>query len=271
MSTYFVSDIHGCYKEFKMLLEKASFNHEKDYLWIAGDLVSRGPDSLKVLRYLYSLKNRTKIVLGNHDVNLIAVHAGIKKNKKENHFDELLSAPDSVKLINWLRCQSFLKIDEDRKIIMSHAGISPQWDIHTAKMYALAIEECLSNKNYSFFLENMYNDNNINFWNLNLNRVDKLRYSINSLTRMRYCYPDGRLNMFYKQSPNIVKYPLRPWFLITSKISKMYSICFGHWSSLKGTHVPKNFFALDAGCCWKEELIMLRWEDKTYFSQPFLL
>ncbi|AEO08502.1 diadenosine tetraphosphatase [Buchnera aphidicola str. Ak (Acyrthosiphon kondoi)] len=268
MSTYFISDIHGCYKEFRMLLKKSSFNNKEDDLWIAGDLVSRGPDSLKVVKYLYSLKNRVKIVLGNHDINLIAVHAGVKKNKKENCFDEFLSSSDSVELINWLRSQSLLKIDEKRKIIMSHAGISPQWDINTAKVCAWEIEDFLSNDNYSFFLKSIYN-NNINFWTLNLNQLDRLRYSINSFTRMRYCYPDGRLNMIYKNSPNFVKYPLQPWFLMPSNIAKDYSILFGHWSSLKGTYIPKPFFALDAGCCWGEELIMLRWEDKKIFSQSF--
>ncbi|QCI25365.1 bis(5'-nucleosyl)-tetraphosphatase (symmetrical) [Buchnera aphidicola (Sitobion avenae)] len=269
MSTYFISDIHGCYKELKILLEKSCFNDQKDYLWIAGDLVSRGPDSLSVLRYLYSLKNRVQIVLGNHDINLIAVYSGIKKNKKENYFDEFLVSSDSLKLINWLRRQSILKIDEKRKIIMSHAGISPQWDINTAKVCALEIEDCLSNINYSLFLKSMYN-NSINFWTLDLNQLDRLRYSINSFTRMRYCYPDGRLNMFCKKSPNFVQYPLRPWFLMPSNISKIYSIFFGHWSSLKGSYIPKPFFSLDSGCCWGGELTMLRWEDKKWFSQPFL-
>lgn len=270
MSTYLISDIHGCYKELKMLLEKSSFNNQKDYLWIAGDLVSRGPDSLKVLRYLYSFKNRVRIVLGNHDINLIAVFSGIKKNKKENFFDELLNSKDSTQLINWLRHQPLLRIDKKRKIIMVHAGISPQLDIHVLEAYALDIEEFLSNDNYSLFLEAMYS-NNIIFWESRLDRLDQLRYSINVLTRMRYCYPDGRLNMFYKQSPSLIKYPLQPWFLIQQKPIKNYSIFFGHWSSLKGTHIPQPFFSLDGGCCWGGELKMLRWEDKKWFSQSFLL
>lgn len=270
MSTYFVSDIHGCYKEFKLLLLKSSFNSKKDYLWIAGDLVSRGPDSLKVLKYLYKIKNRVKIVLGNHDLNLISVYAGIKENKKENFFDDFLSSPDRFKLIYWLRHQSLLKIDKKRKIIMSHAGISPQWDINTAENYAQEIECFLSNDNYSLFLEAMYG-NTINFWHKKkLNKLDRLRYSINTLTRMRYCYPDSRLNLFVKQSPNFVKYPLQPWFLIKNKFIKDYDIFFGHWSSLKGSYIPKPFFSLDAGCCWGGELIMFRWEDKKFFYQPFL-
>ncbi|ANZ22373.1 diadenosine tetraphosphatase [Buchnera aphidicola (Diuraphis noxia)] len=272
MSTYFISDIHGCYKEFKILLEKSSFDYKTDYLWVAGDSVSRGPDSLKVLRYLYSLslKNRVQMVLGNHDLNLIAVHAGIKKNKEENYFDEILSSHDSDKLINWLRSQNLIKVDKNRKIIMSHAGISPQWDIPTAEIYAFQIKKFLSHSNYALFLESMY-DNTVNFWDLHLNQLDKLRYSMNSLTRMRYCYPDGRLNMFYKQSPNLVKYPLQPWFVMQHNISKDYSVFFGHWSTLKSIDIPKPFISLDSGCCWGEELTLFRWEDKKVFFQKSLL
>lgn len=269
MSTYFLSDIHGCYKELKMLLKKISFNHTEDNLWIAGDLVSRGPDSLKVLRYLYSLGNKVHIVLGNHDINLIAVHAGVKKNKKENYFDELLSASDRLELINWLRCQSLLKIDEKRKIIMSHAGISPQWDINTAKIYASSFKEYLSSNKYIVFLKNIY-AHNIDFWNFNLTQLDQLRYTFNAYTRMRYCYPNSQLNLVYKKSPKFVPYPLQPWFLIPSKIPRNYSIFFGHWSSLKGTYVPEPFLSLDGGCCWGEELIIFRWEDKKWFSQSHL-
>lgn len=270
MSIYLTSDIHGCYEELRLLLDKSSFNPKKDYLWIAGDLVSRGPNSLQVLEYLYSLKHRVKIVLGNHDLNLISVYAGIKKNKKSNFFDKLLSSSSIDKLIKWLRCQKILKIDQHRKIIMSHAGISPQWNISIAKKYALKIQQHLSNINYDVFLESMYN-NQINFWDFNLNQLDLLRYSINSFTRMRYCYPDGKLNMFFKKSPKLAPFPLQPWFLIQHNIPIGYSVFFGHWSSLKNTYVPKPFYSLDSGCCWKGELTMFRWEDKKVFSQPYLL
>ncbi|CAL4320015.1 bis(5'-nucleosyl)-tetraphosphatase (symmetrical) ApaH [Buchnera aphidicola] len=267
MSTYFISDIHGCYKELKLILKKVLFNVKKDYLWIAGDLVSRGPHSLKVIRYIFSLKERVQIVLGNHDLNLIAVHSGIKERKKTDFFDEFLSAQDSSELINWLRSQSVLKIDEKRKIIMVHAGISPQWDIKTAKKCALEIERCLSSKNYSLFLKSIYK-NEINYWTNNLKKLDRLRYSINAFTRMRYCYTDSRLNLFCKKSPNLVKYPLVPWYKLLCNFEKEYSVFFGHWSSLRGIKVPQPFFPLDNGCCWGGELTIFRWEDKKYFFQP---
>jgi len=266
MSIYLISDIHGCFNELKLLLKKSCFNDKKDYLWVAGDSVSKGPDSLQVIRYLYSLKKRVKITLGNHDLNLIAVYFGVKENKKENYFDEFLSATDSLELIHWLRCQSILIIDETKKIVMSHAGISPKWNIIEAKNCALEIEHCLSSDNYISFLKSIFN-NKINYWSKKFKKIDRLRYALNVFTRMRYCYPDGRLNLVCKKSPNIVQYPLIPWFKMPYNFEKEYSIFFGHWSSLKGTKVSHPFFPLDNGCCWGGELTIFRWEDKKYFFQ----
>lgn len=270
MSTYFIGDIHGCYKEFRLLLKKSSFNDKKDILWITGDLVAKGPDSLKVIRYIKSLKNRAKVVLGNHDLNLIAVYSGIKKNNPKNNFDHILNAKDASNLIDWLRCQSILEIDDKRKLIMSHAGISPQWDIHTAKRCALEIKNFLSGKNYTVFLKEMYY-NNIHFWSLNLNKLDQLRYAMNAFTRMRYCHSDDRrLNMQYKKSNKFTQNYLYPWFFMQNKIPKEYSIFFGHWSTLNKNIVPDPFYLLDTGCCWGKELTMFRLEDKKWFSQSYI-
>lgn len=268
MSTYFISDIHGCYKELRLILKKSNFNIKKDCLWIAGDLVSRGPNSLKVMRYLYSIKSSIKIVLGNHDLNLIAVYSGIQENKQENCFDDFLSAKDSHKLINWLRSQSIVRINEEQKIIMVHAGISPKWDLETIKKCSLEIEESLLSNEYPLFLKSTFN-NKINYWNSNFKKINRLRYSINVFTRMRYCYPNGHLNFTCKESPSIIRYPLLPWFFISNKFIEKYSIIFGHWSSLKNTNVPCQFFPLDKGCCWGGELFMLRWEDKKIFYQSY--
>ncbi|ALD15106.1 diadenosine tetraphosphatase [Buchnera aphidicola (Aphis glycines)] len=269
MSTYFISDIHGCYREFKILLKKSNFNIKTDYLWIAGDLVSRGPNSLQVIRYLYSIQDRINIVLGNHDLNLIAVYSGIKANKKENYFEDFLSAKDSDQLINWLRSQSILKIHETQKIIMVHAGISSKWNLETMKACALEIEKSLLSNDYALFLKSVFN-NKINYWSSNLSKIDRLRYSMNVFTRMRYCYPNGKLNLICKKSPSVVKYPLLPWFLISNQFQEKYSIIFGHWSSLKDTPVPSIFFPLDKGCCWGGKLLLLRWEDKKCFYQSYL-
>ncbi|QCI18132.1 symmetrical bis(5'-nucleosyl)-tetraphosphatase [Buchnera aphidicola (Aphis nasturtii)] len=269
MSIYFISDIHGCYREFKILLKKSNFNIQTDYLWVAGDLVGRGPNSLKVMRYLYSIQDRINIVLGNHDLNLIAVYSGVKENKKENYFDEFLSAKDRHQLIHWLRSQPILKINEKQKIIMVHAGISSQWNLKTIKKCSLEIEKSLLSNDYPSFLKSVFN-NKIDYWDFNLSKIDQLRYSINVFTRIRYCYPNGKLNLTCKKSPSVVQYPLLPWFFIPNKFQEKYSIVFGHWSSLKDTKVPNQFIPIDKGCCWGGKLLMLRWEDKKCFYQSYL-
>ncbi|GAB7264442.1 hypothetical protein DZJ_09920 [Dickeya ananatis] len=133
MATYLIGDVHGCAVELKALLAQVAFNPESDTLWLTGDLVARGPDSLDVLRYVRSLGDSVRMVLGNHDLHLLAVYAGISRNKPKDRLDPLLSAPDADDLINWLRRQPLLQIDEERKLVMTHAGITPQWDLDTAK------------------------------------------------------------------------------------------------------------------------------------------
>ncbi|MGV3345053.1 metallophosphoesterase, partial [Enterobacteriaceae bacterium LUAb1] len=76
MSTYLIGDVHGCYNELNALLQQVAFDPSQDTLWLTGDLVARGPASLEVLRYVRSLGDSAKIVLGNHDLHLLAVYAG---------------------------------------------------------------------------------------------------------------------------------------------------------------------------------------------------
>ncbi|CAQ82657.1 MULTISPECIES: bis(5'-nucleosyl)-tetraphosphatase (symmetrical) ApaH [Photorhabdus] len=269
MSTYLIGDIHGCYRELRTLLTKVNFDPNRDTLWLTGDLVARGPDSLDVLRYVKQLGSAVKIVLGNHDLHLLGVYAGISRNKSKDKIDELLSAPDADELINWLRKQPLLQIDDDLKLIMTHAGLTPQWDLETAKMCALEVETMLSSSSYPLFIDSMYGDMPNN-WSPELSGLARLRFSTNSLTRMRYCFPNGQLDMVCKDKPENAPVPLKPWFKLPQQIPEEYSIVFGHWASLEGQGAPDRFYALDTGCCWGGKLTMLRWEDKQYFTQPSL-
>lgn len=267
MSTLLVGDIHGCFQELQAVLQQANFNPQHDTLWITGDLVARGPDSLRVLRYVHSLGDSARIVLGNHDLHLLAIYAGISRNKPKDQLTELLQAEDCDQLLNWLRKQPILQVDEDKKLIMAHAGITPQWDLSTALMCAREVEAILTSDSYPLFLDAMYGDLP-NSWDERLTGLARLRYSTNALTRMRYCYPNGALDMICKEQPAKAPYPLKPWFDISSELSQNYSIAFGHWAALNGKGTPENIYALDTGCCWGGELTLLRWEDKTYFRQP---
>ncbi|MDN6681209.1 MAG: bis(5'-nucleosyl)-tetraphosphatase (symmetrical) ApaH [Enterobacterales bacterium] len=270
MSTLLIGDVHGCYEELRSLLAQVDFDPAKDTLWLTGDLVARGPDSVEVLRYVQSLGDSVRMVLGNHDLHLLAVYAGISRNKPKDKITPLLDAPDADSLINWLRRQPILQVDNKLKLVMAHAGISPQWDIETAQVCAREVEAVLSSDSYPLFLNAMYGDMP-NSWVDGLTGLQRLRFSTNALTRMRYCFPGGELDMICKDAPGEAPSPLKPWFNLPSKVlDEGYSIAFGHWASLEGKGTPPQVYALDTGCCWGGDLTLLRWEDKQYFTQPSL-
>ncbi len=267
MSTYLIGDVHGCYDELLALLNQVHFVPGQDTLWLTGDLVARGPGSLDVLRYVKSLGDSVRLVLGNHDLHLLAVFAGISRNKPKDRLNLLLEAPDADDLINWLRRQPLLQVDEEKKLVMAHAGITPQWDLETAQQCARDVEAILSSDSYPFFLDGMYGDYP-NSWSTELSGMARLRFISNAFTRMRYSFPNGELDMYCKDVPEYAPAPLKPWFTIPGPVSQAYSIVFGHWASLEGKGTPEGIYALDTGCCWGGTLTCLRWEDQAWFVQP---
>ncbi|CAL4319691.1 Bis(5'-nucleosyl)-tetraphosphatase [symmetrical] [Buchnera aphidicola (Eriosoma grossulariae)] len=269
MSTYFVGDVHGCFYQLQNLLKKVNFNIKQDIIWFTGDLVARGPDSLNVIKLIYSLGIHARVVLGNHDLNLLAVHAGIRKYQISDNFIDLLESSDIDIFINWLRNCPILIVDQNKKILMSHAGIFPYWNISTAIKYANKIEKQLIGPNYIDFLSNIYGDFP-DSWNSQLNEIDQLRFSMNVFTRMRYCLMNGKLDFSCKSAPKLKLKNLIPWFLMKNQLFlEDYTVIFGHWSTLRGFKTPKNIISLDTGCCWGNELSMLRWEDQIYFKESF--
>ena len=269
MATYLIGDVHGCFDELTALLKQVSFTPGQDTLWLTGDLVARGPGSLDVLRYVRGLGDAARIVLGNHDLHLLAVYAGISRNKPKDRVSALLDAPDADTLLNWLRRQPLLQVDEEKKLVMAHAGITPQWDIDTAIACARDVESVLASDSYPLFLDAMYGDMP-NHWDPHLTGLARLRFTTNALTRMRYCFPNAQLEMYCKDTPENDHAPLKPWFAIPGPVSNAYSIAFGHWASLEGKGTPEGIYALDTGCCWGGVLSCLRWEDKTWFTQVSL-
>ncbi len=213
MSTYLIGDVHGCYDELIALLAQVKFDPSTDMLWLTGDLVARGPGSLEVLRYVKSLGDSVRLVLGNHDLHLLAVFAGISRNKPKDRLKPLLEAPDADELLNWLRRQPLLQVDEEKKLVMAHAGITPQWDLETAQQCARDVEAVLSSDSYPFFLDAMYGDMP-NHWSNELSGLARLRFISNAFTRMRYCFPNGQLDMYSKEAPEDAPAPLKPWFAI---------------------------------------------------------
>lgn len=267
MATYLVGDLQGCYDELQLLLEKVKFDPTKDQLYLVGDLVARGDKSLECLRFVKSLGPAAQTVLGNHDLHLISTALGIKKIKPRDRVDAIFEAPDFDELIDWLRHQPLLIHHEQHHFVMTHAGISPDWDLATAKLCANEVEDALRNGDYHHLIENMY-QNHPDRWHENLQGLDRLRYSINVFTRMRFCYWDHRLDFDCKQPPESAPEELTPWFNLDNPLYQNTPIVFGHWASLVDTPTPTNIYALDTGCVWGNRMTMLRWEDKQYFTQP---
>jgi len=275
MAIYLVGDIQGCYSELKALLKQVAFNRDNDQLYLAGDLVARGPDSLATLRLVKSLNLSAKVVLGNHDLHLLSVYAGIKKVKKQDKLDELLAADDIDDLMNWLAQQPLLQQIGKDDAYMSHAGISPQWNLQQAIEQANFASHRLSSKNRNQWLCAMYGEKP-NDWRQVKTEEDKFRYTINAFTRMRYCNTNKHLEFENKLAPVALnatltskkqhKPSLLPWYELSSTINKTTWV-FGHWAALMGNCTAPNVYALDTGCVWGNHLTMLRWHDKKIFIE----
>lgn len=272
MAIYLVGDIQGCYSELKALLKQVAFNSKIDQLYLAGDLVARGPDSLATLRFVKSLNDSAKIALGNHDLHLLAVYAGIKKVKKQDQLNALLDANDVEELMNWLAQQPLLQQIGNDNAYMSHAGISPQWTLSQAIEQADFAQQRLSSSSRNSWLASMYGEKPNN-WQQAKSEIEKFRYTINAYTRMRYCYINKHLEFENKLSPDTLSQngqqsstTLLPWYELSSTINETTWV-FGHWAALMGKCSHNNVYPLDTGCVWGNHLTMLRWHDKKVFIE----
>ncbi|MCW8330307.1 bis(5'-nucleosyl)-tetraphosphatase (symmetrical) ApaH [Photobacterium sp. SDRW27] len=266
MSTYLVGDIQGCFDDLCFLLEQADFNPQYDELWLSGDLVARGPKSLETLRFVKGLGSNATTVLGNHDLHLLAVANGIAKVKSKDKIQPILDAPDREELLEWLRHQPLLAAHPRHPFVMAHAGISPQWDLATAHQQAKEVEACLRSDDFLWLLQNMYG-NGPAHWDPQLTGIEQYRYTINAFTRMRFCYPDGRLDMDCKLSPaQAESEALKPWFDLPRLQPLGKKVIFGHWAALMG-HEDQHVIGLDTGCVWGNSMTLLRWEDGARFEK----
>ena len=257
MAVWAIGDIQGCFDSFEELLKKINFNPEVDELWVAGDLVNRGDKSLETLNYLYSIKDSVQIILGNHDIALIAAYAGVKKSNET--IQAILDAPNASELIHWLRHQPFFHWDFKLGYCMAHAGVSPQFDFGMARTHAARIEKKLQGRNYKAWLKHMFKKSS-NKFNAKASSLDIEKYILSSFTAMRFCEDDGRLDFKQKGTPTeykVLKKGLKPWFACPTRRSTSLKIVFGHWSTL-GYYQDSNVLALDTGCLWGKALTVAR-------------
>ena len=262
MAIFAIGDIQGCFKEFEALLLQIKFDENFDKLWLVGDLVNRGPDSLAVLRRVSSLGDAVITVLGNHDLHLLAVAAGFADLHPGDTLNEILNAPDRAELLDWLRKQRMIHVEDN--YVLLHAGLMPAWNIQQAQEFAHEVECKLQGNDYESFLEKMYG-NTPNRWNDTLDGYDRLRVITNALTRMRICTDEGEMQFKFKGELADIPEDFMPWFDVPDRASEQSTVVFGHWSAL-GLIVRPNVIALDTGCLWGGKLTAIRLEDRKIFQ-----
>ncbi len=265
MAVYAIGDVQGCLDPLLRLLDKLSFDASCDTLWFTGDLVNRGPESLAVLRLVRSMGKRAVVVLGNHDLHLLALANGIKPGKRSGSdtIEPILVANDRDVLLDWLRCRPLLHFDAELDYTLVHAGLPPQWNIETARMLAGEVEAALCSSGYRSFMLKMYGDRPRR-WSEKLTGIKRLRFILNCLTRMRYCTRQGRLDFKRKGPPPEKHGKLLPWFRVPARASAGQRIVFGHWSAL-GRLREQDIVALDSGCVWGGQLSALRLDAPSDF------
>lgn len=255
MPTYAIGDLQGCQPSLRELLEHIGFDPDRDRLWLVGDLVSRGPESLETLRFVRNLGKAAVCVLGNHDLHLLAIHAGVRETR-DRGLKAILKAPDGDALIDWLRRRPLLHHDPRLDATLVHAGVHPAWTLEEAQARAAELQEILAGPRWTAFLHRMYG-NLPDRWDPGLRGWDRLRFICNSFTRMRYLHPDGRLNLADNGAPGTQPEGDLPWFDFPRRAMAGRRIVFGHWSTLGLVQRP-DLLALDTGCVWGGRLTAAR-------------
>ncbi len=267
MATYAIGDVQGCSEAFEALLARIAFDPHRDTLWLVGDLVNRGPASVAVLRHVRSLGARARMVLGNHDLHLLAVRVGARAYKDSDTFGDVLEAPDCDELLAWLRRQPLLHHDAKLGFTMVHAGLAPQWDLHDAMRHAAELAAVLRGPRYRTFFEHMYG-NGPALWDESLQGWKRLRFITNTFTRIRYCDAGGRLRLKPTGPPACEDPALVPWFAVPERKTRGQRIIFGHWATLQmhaALSPEHGVYHIDSGCVWGGCLTALRLDDERYF------
>jgi bis(5'-nucleosyl)-tetraphosphatase (symmetrical) len=257
MATFAIGDVQGCCDELQALLAKMRFGAQ-DKLWFVGDLVNRGPQSLEVLRFVRALGERAVVVLGNHDLHLVTQHEGLARPRPDDTLEDVLAAPDRAALVDWLRRRPMMHGAGDYAMV--HAGLLPQWSVARALELAREVESALAAPNYRDFLASMYGSRPAR-WSDALAGWDRLRVIVNAMTRLRFCTPQGKMDLRAKGAKPPPGY--HAWFDL--RAGDEVSLVCGHWSAL-GLKLTSRLAALDSGCVWGGSLTAMRLEDRKLFQ-----
>ena len=260
MATWAVGDVQGCLRPLRALLDKIRFDPGVDDLWLVGDLVGRGPDPLGVLDLIMSMGHHATCVLGNHDLNLLAIDAGITSERADDNLGCVLRHPDRARYVEFLSKQPLAVYSERLDTFMSHAGLYPLWDVAQAISLSDEVHSEMAFGHRTGLLKDMYGNRPAQ-WSDHLNKPDRLRFSINAFTRMRFCDPQGALEFSIKQGPGSAPEPWRPWYEIPNPKRGSTRVVFGHWSTAGLVH-QDNVIGLDSGCVWGRSLSAVQLEPE---------
>lgn len=264
MATYAIGDVQGCYATLRRLLRRFRFDAQKDHLWLVGDLVNRGPQSLEVLRWARDQGERVRMVLGNHDVHLLARAAGVSEPKKRDTLDDVLAAKDMPELVEWLARQPLLVRQGDW--VMVHAGLLPGWSFDDAEQLAEEGSAALRGPSRKQVLRDIF-AGSPERWDAKLARKERLQVIFSVFTRLRICTRDGAMKLDFSGAPDSIPEGYLPWFEAPSRREPKVTTIFGHWAAL-GLHVSPRYVALDTGCVWGKALTAMRLEDREIFQEP---
>jgi bis(5'-nucleosyl)-tetraphosphatase (symmetrical) len=265
MSTYLVGDVQGCHDSLQRLLAKVNFDPVADRLWLCGDLVNRGGQSLQVLRLLKSLEHSVSVSLGNHDLHLLANYERHPDGSSGNiEFDAVFSAPDCDSLMDWLCTQPLACWSEEFQLLRVHAGVIPQWTRQATISAAQEVSAILQSGQRGDFFRRMYG-NRPRKWREDRTGWKRLRLITNILTRLRFCDEEGRGIYTVSGPPGSQPDNYKPWFKHKHRLTRDVTIAFGHWAAL-GLRIKKRYISMDSGCVWGGKLSALRLEDRALFQ-----
>lgn len=264
MATWVVGDIQGCFGALKRLLESVAFDPAVDALWSVGDLVNRGEASLETLRFFASLGTHATVVLGNHDLHLLAVAGGVVRAKRSDTFEAILEAPDREQLLDWLRKQPLLV--EQRDVVLVHAGLHPSWTVAEAAALARLAEVHLRGEDWREFIA-LSRAPEAGQLRSDAPAVEAGAAAMSILTRIRICNRDGYIDHSFKDVPERVPAGFFPWYDAPERRSGDWRILFGHWAAL-GQRSGANWTSLDAGCVWGQRLCMMNLETGAIAQVP---
>ncbi|MDN4503510.1 symmetrical bis(5'-nucleosyl)-tetraphosphatase [Alteromonadaceae bacterium BrNp21-10] len=265
MADYIVGDIQACYQSLRHLLKEVNFNSDKDKLWAVGDLIGRGPEALKTLNFLMDLEDNFDCVLGNHDLHFLAISQGIKPDKLSNRFSAILNARHLDSIVDWLRHKP-LAHKIKKGLLISHAGLYPGWSIKKALTLSDEVTQQLQSGHWHQLLQNMY-ANHPTSWSDDLTGMDRTRFIINAMTRMRFIAENKQLDLQVKSPVEMAPKNLTPWFLHPAlKLKAHQQIFFGHWAALRGIADHPQVHALDTGCVYGNHLTLIKLSNLKRYS-----